>query len=53
MKWKDIKEQIEAGGVTDDMQVWFIDINDAGDLSVCPEEDEKGDPNYIGFSVTN
>ncbi len=53
MTWAEIKKQIEDGGVTDDMVVWFIDISTGGKLSVCQESEAKDDPNYIGFSVTN
>ena len=51
MTWKEVKEKIEAQGVTDEMEMWFIDISFSGDLCVSPQE-ESG-PNEIGFSVTN
>ncbi len=54
MTWKDIKNQIEDAGVTDDMNLWYIDISFDGELSVCPEvKKDKNDPNWIGFSVYN
>jgi hypothetical protein len=49
--WKEIKEAIEAGGVTDDMELWYIDISFEGELAVEPQTEEK--PNDIGFTVTN
>jgi hypothetical protein len=51
MTWKEVKEAIEAGGVTDDMEMWYIDISFDGELSVSPQEDAG--PNEIGFSITN
>ncbi|MEM6885420.1 MAG: hypothetical protein AAF571_10340 [Verrucomicrobiota bacterium] len=53
MTWKEVKEQIEAGGVTDDMEMWFIDISFGGDLNVSPQDEDEERPNTIGFSVTN
>jgi len=49
--WKEIKEAIEVGGVTDDMELWYIDISYEGELTVNPQTEEK--PNDIGFTVTN
>jgi hypothetical protein len=49
--WKEIKEAIEAGGVADDMELWYIDISFEGELAVEPQTEEK--PNDIGFTVTN
>lgn len=51
MTWGEIKQQIEAAGVTDEQEMWFIDISFGGDLCVCPEDDNR--PNNLGFSVTN
>jgi hypothetical protein len=52
MTWKEVKEAIEAGGVTDDMELWYIDISSPwGELSVYPQE--EGTPNDIGFGVSN
>jgi hypothetical protein len=47
MTWKEIKEKIEAGGVTDDMEMWYIDIGGDWDICVTPQVDSEG------FSVSN
>lgn len=51
MTWKEVKEKIEEGGVTDDMEMWFIDISFSDEIAVCPQEDDG--PNDIGFSVSS
>lgn len=54
MTWAEVKKQIEDGGVTDDMVMWYIDISFDRELSVSPEvKEDKNDPNYIGFSIYN
>ncbi len=49
MTWKEVKEKIEAGGVTDDMEMWYIDISFDDELSVNPEDDGC---NSVGFTVS-
>ena len=51
MTWAEVKKQIEDGGVTDDMEMWFIDISFGSKLAVLPEVKEDEHPNFIGFSV--
>lgn len=51
MTWKEIKEKVEAGGVTDDMEMWYIDISFDSDLSVQPQAEDS--PNELGFTVSN
>lgn len=54
MTWAEVKKQIEDGGVTDDMVMWYIDISFDGKLAVSTEvKEDKNDPNYIGFAVYN
>ena len=59
MTWKQFKDQVEAGGVTDEMELWYIDASFDGTLSVSPQnmeavkEDKRTSPGWIGFSVTN
>ena len=51
MTWKQVKEAIEAGGVTDDMEMWFIDIEFSNIVVVTPQT--KDGPNALGFTVEN
>lgn len=54
MTWAEVKKQIEDGGVTDDMVMWYIDISFDRKLSVYPEvKEDENDSNYIGFSIYN
>ena len=54
MTWAEVKKQIEDGGVTDDMEMWFIDTSFSRKLAVSPEvKDDRNDANYVGFSVYN
>ena len=40
MTWKEVKETIEAGGVTDSMEMWFIDISFDWDFTIVIEKTE-------------
>lgn len=51
MTWKQIKEQIEAAGVTDDMDLWYIDISGDGELNVHPHNPDN--PTDLGLTVSN
>ena len=54
MTWAEVKKQIEDGGVTDDMEMWYIDMSFDTKLAVSPEvKNDKDHPNYVGFSVYN
>ncbi len=50
MTWKEFKAKVEADGVTDDMEMWFIDVSFPSEVHASPQEDDT--PNEIGFSVT-
>lgn len=54
MTWKEVKDKIESAGVTDSMNMWYIDISFDDKLFVYPQS-ESGDnsDNAIGFSVSN
>jgi hypothetical protein len=51
MTWAEIKKQIEDAGVTDDMEMWYIDI--AFDRKIWVEPKKQSGPTVIGFSVYN
>ena len=56
MTWAEVKKQIEDAGVTDDMEMWYIDISFDSKFSVSlAKESVVGEscPNDIGFSVIN
>ena len=50
MTWKEIKNEIEAQGVTDEMDCFFIDIHCPDEVYVGLEREEN--QNDIGFIVT-
>lgn len=42
MTWKEFKEKVEEQGVTDEMKVMYIDVDDQGDVHVeyTPDKQE-------------
>ncbi len=50
MTWGEFKQAAEDGGVTDEMDIWFIDVSFPTEISVCPQEENQ--PNDIGISIT-
>ncbi len=52
MTWKQFKEAVEAGGITDEMDLWYIDVSFDDEMSITPQDDGEG-PNSVGFVVTN
>ena len=52
MTWKRFKELVEAAGVTDEQEIWYIDVSSPTEksLSVCPED--KNNPDDIGFTAS-
>jgi hypothetical protein len=43
MTWKEFKQEMEKGGVTDDMDIQYIDINSGGmELSIDLESGSEG-----------
>lgn len=53
MTWKEFKEKVEAAGVTDEMEIRYIDVSFPMELSVSPQDEEDGKPNSLGITVTN
>lgn len=48
MKWAEFKKQMEDAGITDDMNMWYIDVSFNGELCVDLEREDN-----VGFSVYN
>jgi hypothetical protein len=50
MTWGEFKKAVEEGGVTDEMEIWFIDVSFP--YEICAQPQEEGTPNEIGITVT-
>jgi hypothetical protein len=48
MTWKQFKEEVERNGVTDEMEIFYIDVNMPNRLHVCLPEKDSDD---FGFTV--
>ena len=45
MNWKQFKDAVESQGVTDDIEIWYIDIDcwsDTGELNVDIRDQKRG-----------
>ena len=51
MTWKEFKEEVEEKGITDDMEIWFIDVvyPYKNQIEVCPQD--KNDPKDTGLVI--
>ena len=39
MNWKEFKDAVESQGVTDDMKIWYIDVDES---PICVDIDDLG-----------
>ena len=44
MTWKEFKDKVEAEGVKDDMEIWYIDTSFPSEerLVISPEDEQDG-----------
>ena len=53
MKWKEFKKKLKDAGITDDMEIWYIDMSFDSDLEITLPYPPKKDEDVLGFSVWN
>jgi len=53
MNWGEFKKLVEAKGVTDDMEIWYIDVHNPGVKYMGVYPQNKNDPKDLGLVVAD